>query len=135
MKILSMIKDKITFIHVGGFYDHPLNGWLKVNSHYHYFEIIEDNWVCESDLGEPEELEWGIYKFSRHVTLEHLKFIRQCRLIGGWHWDYDPHKKKKRGEYKSTFNEIYKLPKPISSSSIPCEMIGVTIDLKWMYPY
>lgn len=121
-------------MHVQHFYDHPLSGWLRVNSHYHYFEIIEDNWLNDADTDFEPELEWGIYRYSREAVLDHLRYIRKIRLVGGWHWDYDPHTNI-RGAYKVGWQEAYKLTKPKSLNTISCEMIGITQDLRWMTPY
>jgi hypothetical protein len=120
--------NKITFISVGGFYDHPLSGWLRVNTHYHYFELIQDTWVTDTDMEEPEDLEWAIYKIPKDLTLEHLRYIRKLRLIGGWFWDYNPHAKK-TGKYKDNYMDIYKIvekPRSLNTARNKMEMVGTT---------
>lgn len=118
----------ISWVHIGGFYDHPIDGWCRMGArnHFHFFNLSNPD--AEID----EALIYQVYSVPKEQALPHVLLIRAFRHMVGWHCDHAPGQP--RGCFDAdghpNWRDFYNLPKPPPVDLAMCEMVGTTRDLR-----
>lgn len=101
----------VDFIRVCGFYDGPLDGWLRAKSHYYYFkEFCEETWYTGEIYGGDPDIDieriYSVYQLKPEITTVCLIGHRNFLWSVGWHNAYRPgenrHSKDRQSRYKRT---------------------------------
>lgn len=118
----------IQHYHYFGYYDGPLDGMLRANGTYWYFQKISS---CSYD-------HWGfhILELPPCVKMKYLKRVRHFRHRHGWYSDINSHIK-----YPSSTlyrEENYYVPYDAITEYEydqldQCTVMGITFDLKKIY--
>ena len=115
---------------IGGYYDQPLNGWIRTKGAYYKFEIIQDFMRFPAYL---------VYHVDKSVRISHLLRFREFRRDVGWHMTRYPGRPRtwfNKSHEDVSFKSFYALePLPIIEDSQK-KLVGIT-DLKsevcWFY--
>jgi hypothetical protein len=99
----------IQFIDVSDHYDHPLAGWVRIESRYYWFTLSDQDWVKSERWFNDETQEWvedeyewaGTYTICA-ITDRSLKAVRLLRTrmfrhMVGWYWSHRPGQAGARG--------------------------------------
>lgn len=121
----------IDFVAVQGFYDGPINGWIRAGGRYLWFDMMDSE-------SEDREI-YGIYEVDKSKRISYLLEHRNFRKLVGWHTDYAPgrtHLKRQpcfdASSYPhwKSFKNKEKLPLFHAEDVTWCKRIGKSFDLK-----
>lgn len=125
-------RSPIKSILVGGYWDGPLNGWLRVAGHYYYFESIEEGVAHWHRL-------YMVYWVDKEHRIPYLLRKRQFRHMVGWHQVRYPGKDRTfftGDRHSESFKTFYELPRLPKLDDTKMKLVGITDldeEVIWLY--
>lgn len=120
----SADRSEIKCVGIFGYYDGPIDGWVRVDRGYYYFKIATpiSSW----------HRYYNIYFVEKPVRIPHLLNLRLFRHLVGWHMTRFPGKDRRwfNGDHQSEqYRRYYNTPKPPKIAPADMKHVGVS-DLK-----